>query len=224
MGRIEGDGVQLGQGIGPVDGLGDARRLEQVDAAQPLDEGDEFRRQLGIGPRRLAAHDVELAVRGRIIDPVIEAAALQRVVDLAGAVGGDDDDRRFGSADGAELGDGHLVVGQDFQEERLEGLVGPVELVDQQHRRAAGLALQRLQDRPADEEAFGEDLRAHGVAGNVARGLAHADLDHLRGVVPLVECRGDVEPLVALQPDQRPVERGGQHLGDLGLADTRLAF
>src|SRR5579863_4940457 len=34
------------------------------------------------------------ALGGRIVDPVVKAAALQRVVDLAGAVRGDDDDRR----------------------------------------------------------------------------------------------------------------------------------
>ena len=54
--------------------------------------------------------------------------------------------------------------------------------------------------------------------------LGQPDLDHLARVVPLVDRRGDVEALVALQPDQRPLQRLGQHLGDLGLADAGLAF
>ena len=58
----------------------------------------------------------------------------------------------------------------------------------------------------------------------VAFGLGDADRDHLRGIVPLVDRGRDVEPLVALQPDQPAPERRRQHLGDLGLADAGLAF
>ena len=46
----------------------------------------------------------------------------------------------------------------------------------------------------------------------------------LAGIVPLVERLGRVDALVALQPDQRRVEHGGQRLGRLGLADAGLAF
>ncbi len=37
--------------------------------------------------------------------------------------------------DGAVFRDGQLEIGQHLQQERLERLVGAVELVDQQHRR-----------------------------------------------------------------------------------------
>ena len=40
----------------------------------------------------------------------------------------------------------------------LERLVGAVELVDQQHRRPALVRLQRLQQRPLDQETLGEDV------------------------------------------------------------------
>ena len=50
------------------------------------------------------------------------------------------------------------------------------------------------------------------------------DLDHLPRVVPFVDRGRDVEPFVALQPDELPAERLREHLGDLGLADARLAF
>ena len=155
---------------------------------------------------------------------MIEAAALERVVDLAGAVRGDDHDRRLVGLHGAELRDRDLEVGQHFEQERLERLVGAVELVDQQHRRAGGVGLERLQQRPLDQEALGEHVVLDPVAVVVAFGLGDADRDHLRGVVPLVDRRRDVEPLVALQPDQPAPERRGQHLGDLGLADAGLAF
>ena len=62
------------------------------------------------------------------------------------------------------------------------------------------------------------------VAVDIAFGLGEPDRDHLLGVVPLVDGGGDVEPFVALQPDQPPAERLRQHLGDFGLADARLAL
>ena len=39
--------------------------------------------------------------------------------------------------DRAELGNGHLILGEHLEKVRLEGLVGAVELVDQEHRRDA---------------------------------------------------------------------------------------
>ena len=50
------------------------------------------------------------------------------------------------------------IVGEHFEQERLERLVGAVELVDQQHRRAGGVRLERLQQRPLDQEALGEHV------------------------------------------------------------------
>ena len=121
-------------------------------------------------------------------------------------------------------GHGDLEVGEHLQQERLERLVGAVELVDQQHRRARRIGLERLQQRPLDQEALGEDVALEPLAVVRAFGLGDPDRDHLRGVVPLVDRRRHVEPLVALQADQPAAERRGQHLGDLGLADAGLAF
>ena len=50
------------------------------------------------------------------------------------------------------------------------------------------------------------------------------DLQHLAGVVPLVQGLVGVDALVALQPDQPAIEDRGEHLRDLGLADADLAF
>src|SRR4029077_8816445 len=91
--RVEADGVEGDQRVGPVDRLGDARRLEQVDGAHPLDETDDLDVEPLRRARRPQAHDLELARRVGVADPVVEAAALQGVVDLPGAIAGDDDDR-----------------------------------------------------------------------------------------------------------------------------------
>ena len=44
----------------------------------------------------------------------------------------------IGGPEGPELGNGHRVLGEELEEERLELVVGPVHLVDQQDRRLAG--------------------------------------------------------------------------------------
>ncbi len=88
-------------------------------------------------------------------------------------------------------------------------------------RRVGG---QRLQQRALHQIALGEDVLLQPGAVDHAFGLRQPDRHHLRGVVPLVDGRGDVQPLVALQPDQLAAERSGEHLGDLRLADPRLSF
>ncbi len=117
-----------------------------------------------------------------------------------------------------------LKIGQHFKQKRLERFVGAVDLVDQQHRRTRGIGFERLQERAPDQKALGEHIVFEASAVVFAFGLRDADRDHLRGVVPLVDSRRDVEALVALQPDEAPPERRRQHLGYLGFADPGLAF
>ena len=105
------------------------------------------------------AHDRDLALERRVADPVVEAAALERVVQLAGAVRGEDDHAAGCSArDRADLGDRHLEVGQELEQERLELVVGAVDLVDQQHRRHGVGVLDRVEQRPPLEEVAPEDV------------------------------------------------------------------
>jgi len=59
---------------------------------------------------------------------------------------------------------------------------------------------------------------------HAACGFRQPDRHHLPGIVPFIDRRRDIEPLIALQPDQAAPQRPGQHLGDLGLADARLPF
>jgi len=222
--RGQGAGVEFGQRGGPVDGLGDAGRFVEVLVAQRLHEAHHLLRQfLGdIGDARF--DDRQFALGRGIVDPVIEAAALQRVVNFAGAVRGDDHDRRCRRLHGAEFGDRDLKVREDFQKISLERLIGAVEFVDQEHRRARHIRLQRLQQRPLDQKAVGEDIAGELVAIGIAGGFREPDRDHLRRTVPLIDRGGDVETFIALQPDQLAAKRGRQHFCNFGLADAGLAF
>ena len=209
---------------GPIERLGDAGRFEQILLAQRLHETHHLLGKFFADARQFGAHDGELALGARIADPVIETAPLERVMHFAGAVRGDDHDGRMCGLHRAHFRDGDLKIAQHFEQERLECLVGAVDLVDQQHRRAGGVGLERLKERPLDQKALGEHVVFEPGAVVLAFGLGDADGDHLCGVIPFIDRSGDVEPLVALQPDQAAAERRGQHLGDLGLADAGLAF
>ncbi len=221
--RRELAGTERQERRGPVERLGDARHLGQVGVAEPVDEADDLAGEpLGrLGD--LGQDDLVFLLGRRVVDPVVEAAALERVVDLARPVRGQDHPRRGLGLDRADLGDRDLEVRQDLEQVRLELLVGAVDLVDEQHRRDAVGRLERLEERPADEEVGAEDVVGGRLLGLAAR-LEQPDLEHLARVVPLVDRGVDVETLVALQPDQPRAERGGQDLGQLGLADAGLAL
>ncbi len=145
-------------------------------------------------------------------------------MNLTRAVRGNHRERWLLRANGTDLGDGDLVVGEQLEQVGLEGLVGPIQLVDEQHRRTFVMRLERLQQRTLDNETPREHVLAESLAAGAPLGLGEPDLDHLARVVPLVDRRCHVEALVALQAQETPPERRRQHLGDLGLADPRFAF
>ena len=119
---------------------------------------------------------------------------------------------------------GDLEVGEHFQQERLEGFVGAVDLVDQQHRSTGRIGFERLEQRPLDQEALGKHVVLDALAVALAFRFGEPNGDHLRAVVPLIDGGRNIEALVALQADQPAAERRRQHLGDLGLADAGLAL
>ena len=137
--------------------------------------------------------------------------------------------------DHPDLGDRDLERRQHLQQKGLEGLVALVDLVDQQHR-AAWLA-QGLQQRPRLEEGLGEEqvagavqaLHGRGHVGRVGQRRAHVVLqdlgvEQLLAVLPLVERLGLVQPLVALQADQRQAEQRRGAERQFRLAHARDAF
>ena len=210
VGPTRAPAVEQGRRLGPVDRLGDSGRLAQRLAPQLADRGDYGARGRLRDARGADHHDAGLALGARIVDPVIDAAAPQRLVQVARAVGGENDDRMLGRADRAALGNRNLEIGEEFQEERLEFLIGAIDLVDQQHGRIR--RAQRRQHRPLDEKRLAVD-----VDGLLAR---LPDRQHLAGIVPLVERGGGVDAFVALQADKPSRKHGPDGLRRLRLADA----
>ena len=101
--------------------------------------------------------------------------------------------------DRAQLRDRDREVGEELEQERLELVVGAVDLVDQQHDLLVGL--ERLEQRPPQQELAAEELARGGA------GLGRADREQLALVVPVVDRVVEVDALVALQPDQARAER-----------------
>ena len=123
------------------------------------------------------------------------------------------------------LGDADLVRRQHLQQEGLELVVGPVDLVDQQHRRAVA---QRAQHRAVEQEALAVqgplDLVGVRSRGRRRGGLDRAQVQDLAREVPVVQRLARVDALVALQPDQLDAQQLGQRLGERRLAGAGLAL
>jgi hypothetical protein len=150
----------------------------------------------------------------------VEAAPLQRLGQLTGVVRREEHEGDLVRRDRAQFRNGHLVVGQDLQQERLGLDLDTVDLVDQQDDRLVGP--DRLEQRTGEEELLREDVIVDGRPRiGVAVGL---DAQQLFLVVPLVERLGLVEPLVALQADQPTIGHLGDRLGELRLASARRPF
>ena len=207
------------QRLRPDDRLADARLLVQVALLAQARHGADDPRGDPLGHlRQPGLHDRALALGRRVVDPVVQAAALERVVQLPGAVGGQHHDRPPRGGDRPELGDRDREVRQELQQERLELVVGAVDLVDQQHDGLRGIGFERLQQRPAQQEAPAEQLALVDAA------LGRPQRQQLARVVPVVDRVVQVDPLVALQPDQPRAGRRRQRPRDLGLADAGLAL
>ena len=60
--------------------------------------------------------------------------------------------------DRADLGDRHARLGEQLEQERLEVVVGAVDLVDEQDGRPRARVLERAQQRPADQVVGAEQV------------------------------------------------------------------
>ena len=206
------------QGPGPVERLRHRRRLFQLQIPDGAHDPDHLIGQ-GVGDAGHAGeHDLLLPLEVRIVDVEEEAAALEGLRQLPGVVGGEEDQGDLGGAHRPQLGDRHLVVGQDLQQQGFGLDLDAVHLVDEQHDRLVGP--DGLQQGTGQEERLREDvlLDVGPVPPACLADPLGLDAQQLLLVVPLVQRLGLVETLVALQADQAGPGELGDRLGQLGLA------
>ena len=213
--------LEAGEGGRPVERFGDAWNLLQVFLAQHSDHARDLKGEIRVEVGLAVEQNGRFAIDVGKIEIVIEAAAAQRVRQFARGVGGQHDARDRKRRDRAEFGDRDLEVRQKLEQERLEFLVGAVDFVDQQHRRC--LSPDGAEQRPLEQIVLGKDLRFD-LGGAGASALARLDRQQLALIVPFVERRARVEPLVALHADEFAAVQRGERLGDFGLADARFAL
>ena len=117
-----------------------------------------------------------------------------------------------------------IVTWKHFEQERFKSFVRTIEFVNEQDRRTRWIRCQRIEQRTLDQKLFREDVAHDSLAIGRSFSFGNTDRDHLRGVVPLVQGRSNVEAFVALEADQSAIQRSGENVGDLGFADTRLTL
>ena len=150
-----------------------------------MDEGDDFPRQAVAGFGRAGSQDGHFAGKSGVVDPMVEAAAFQRVMNFAGAVRGENYNRRLGRTDRSKFGDCHLEIGKSLKKKGLERRIGAVDLVDQKHRGTAGLWAHSCQERAFDKIIFGKKFGSQGIAVGVSGRFGRTDGDHLGCKVPI---------------------------------------
>ena len=149
-------GAEQQQRARPVDRLRDRRRLLEVEVAHHVHDLHELARHVLGEVGGVQAHDLQLALDVRVVEPQVEAAALERLGQLARVVRGEQHERVGLGLDHAQLGDRDLEVRQDLEQHRLELLVGLVDLVDQQHHRL--LRGDRREQGAGEQELLAEDV------------------------------------------------------------------
>ena len=129
--------VQQQQRARPVHRLSHRGRLADVGVAHALHKGHQLHQELLGHFGHARAQHAALQRGVGVTDVQVQATPLQCIPQLASVVRREDDQRRHLGANGADLGDGDLVVRQHFQQQGFKSLLGLVHFVDQQHAATA---------------------------------------------------------------------------------------
>ncbi len=124
--------AQDGEHMGPVEGLGEAGGLAEIQIAGLAQELDHLYGECIAKLREAGANDFNLPVEFRVADIEKETASAQRIGDHARTVTGQDHQRLLPRLDHPQFGDGNLEIAQALQEQRLEFIAGSIDLVDKE--------------------------------------------------------------------------------------------
>ena len=111
--------LKIGHSEGIVEKEDRDRILGALDLADRTDNPGDLISQVFGDVRNLGEHDLLLALHIGVVDVEVKAAPFERLGQLTGVVRGEEHQRNLLGLDGAELGDRHLVVGEDLEQQRL---------------------------------------------------------------------------------------------------------
>ena len=152
---------------------------------------------------------------------MVQAAALDSVVQLAGAVAGQNRYWRANGFDGADFRNADLIFTQILKQKCFKWFIGAVYLVNQQHT-TRRWRLQSLQKRTANQIPVLVNLALN--VGSTAFALSRPHVQKLRCIVPLIKRFALLQAVIALQANELALECDTESLCQLCLAHTRLAF
>src|SRR3989304_7319470 len=141
----------------------------------------------------------------------------------------------MGCPQGAEFGYADLKVAEHFQEKRLELGVGAVDFIDQQQhwlRRKDRLKQRSRQEKAQGEEDIllrGDAVGSFGQGSGVPKQIVklvtqELRVEHLLGVLPLIERLRLIQALVTLKADELPPGCRGPGLAEFCLPHAGRAF
>ena len=157
---------------------------------------------------------------------MIEAAALERIVHIARAVGSEDDNWWRGCAVRAQFWDGDLKIGQHFKQVGLKFVVGAVDFVDQQHGRSSAI-VDCAKQRALNQETLVVQFAFQGVGifcSGFTACLGGTKMQQLARIVPVVYGLRSVNSFVALQTNQLAAGHCRNHFCKFGFAYAGFAL
>ena len=209
--------VQRQQRARPRDRLPHAGQLVELALAQPGDRGADPRGDLLGHAREPRADDLGLALGRRVVDPVIQAAALEASCSSRVRL---EVSTTSGRCAAAIVPSSGIVIAKSARNSSRNAS-------NSSSARSIS-SISSTAGPPSCSSASSSGRRSRNsrpeqLARRRAR-LGGADREQLALVVPVVDRVVEVDALVALQADQLGARRGRQRARHLGLAHTRLAL
>ncbi len=158
----------------PIDRLGNTGRFVEVQRPQPLDRAGHLPRQSLVYLRNPQSDDFDFPLETGMFHPVVQTASLQCVMHVPGPIRGEHHDGNFRCSVRADLGNGHLDVGEKLEEIRLEFVVGAVDFVDEEYGCRAVARLDCPEQCPPNEKTLVVQFALQflgGFAGRLAAGF-----------------------------------------------------
>ena len=144
-------------------------------------------------------------------------------MDFTRPVRGYDHNRRGGSGDCAKLGNADLPVRQEFEQIGFKRLISTVNLINQQDRCAARIGAQGTKQRALDQEILPKQVirSRFPIFGRLPLRL---NFNKLASIIPFIGSLINIQPFITLKPNQITIKHMSKHFGNLGFANTSLAF
>src|SRR5215467_2763529 len=152
--------------VAAIESLGNSGRLCEIQLPNGVDKAHYISPQICFHAWQAGADDLQFFLEAGIIDPVVKASSFECVAQLASAVGSEDHVWNIPGLDCAHLRNANLKVGEQLQQEGLEGFVGAVDLIDEQYGRSS-FRKDGLKQGPLKQKLLAENVPLFFLDGKI---------------------------------------------------------